>query len=79
MIDETYETAMSTTAERQAVVGLAGQAPASDWVIVTRGLKPGEKIVAGTYQAIRELKDGALVRQMQEPASTTTATATKKT
>ncbi len=39
MIDETYETAMSTTAERQAVVGLAGQAPASDWVIVTRGLK----------------------------------------
>ncbi len=39
MINETYETAMSTTAERQAVVGLAGQAPGSDWVIVTRGLK----------------------------------------
>ena len=39
VIDETYETAMSTTAERQAVVGLAGQAPDSDWVIVTRGLK----------------------------------------
>ena len=27
------------------------------------GLKEGEKIVGGTYQAIRELKDGALVRE----------------
>ena len=37
-VDETYHN-MSTTAERQAVVELAGQAPAEDWVIVTRGLK----------------------------------------
>jgi HlyD family secretion protein len=31
------------------------------------GLKEGEQIVAGTYQAIRELKDGALVRPPAEP------------
>jgi putative ABC transport system ATP-binding protein len=37
-VDETYHN-MSTTAERQAVVELSGQAPAEDWVIVTRGLK----------------------------------------
>ena len=36
-IDETVS--MSTTAERQVVVGEAGQAPTQDWVIVTRGLK----------------------------------------
>jgi len=30
---------------------------------VLTGLKEGEKIVAGTYQAIRELKDGALVKE----------------
>ena len=30
---------------------------------VLAGLKEGEKIVAGTYQAIRELKDGALVKE----------------
>jgi HlyD family secretion protein len=30
---------------------------------VLSGLKEGEKIVAGTYQAIRELKDGALVKE----------------
>ena len=27
------------------------------------GLKKGDRIVAGTYQAIRELKDGALIRE----------------
>jgi HlyD family secretion protein len=30
---------------------------------VLSGLKEGEKIVAGTYQAIRELKDAALVKE----------------
>jgi HlyD family secretion protein len=30
---------------------------------VLSGLKEGERIVAGTYQAIRELKDGALVKE----------------
>jgi HlyD family secretion protein len=30
---------------------------------VLSGLRAGERIVAGTYQAIRGLKDGALVRE----------------
>ena len=30
---------------------------------VVEGLKEGDRIVAGTYQAIRELKDGALVKE----------------
>ncbi len=60
---------------RPVKVGIAGE----KFFEVLEGLKPGEKIVAGTYQAIRELKDGALVRQLQEPASPTATTATKKT
>ena len=59
---------------RPVKVGIAGE----KFFEVLEGLQPGEKIVAGTYQAIRELKDGALVRQIQEPPTTTT-TATKKT
>ena len=42
MIDATeleIQAGMSTTAERQAVVSVTGQAPEKDWVIVTRGLK----------------------------------------
>jgi HlyD family secretion protein len=53
---------------RPVKVGIAGE----KFFEVLEGLKPGEKIVAGTYQAIRELKDGALVRQMVEPAGSTT-------
>jgi len=34
---------------------------------VLSGLKEGEKIVAGTYQAIRELKDGTLVKETKQP------------
>ena len=44
---------------RPVKVGIAGER----YFEVLTGLKPGEKIVAGTYQAIRELKDGALVRE----------------
>jgi HlyD family secretion protein len=40
-------------------VGIAGEKHFE----VLNGLKAGDKIVAGTYQAIRELKDGALVRE----------------
>ena len=44
-------------------VGIAGE----KYFEVVNGLKEGEQIVAGTYQAIRELKDGALVRPPAEP------------
>ena len=44
---------------RPVKVGIAGE----KYFEVQSGLKPGEKIVAGTYQAIRELKDGTLVRE----------------
>jgi HlyD family secretion protein len=43
---------------RPVKVGIAGERHFE----VLDGLKAGEKIVAGTYQAIRELKDGAIVR-----------------
>ena len=43
---------------RPVKVGIAGE---KHFEVMT-GLKAGEKIVAGTYQAIRELKDGTLVR-----------------
>lgn len=57
---------------RPVKVGIAGE----KFFEVLEGLQPGEKIVAGTYQAIRELRDGALVRQMEEPAATATTTKT---
>jgi HlyD family secretion protein len=49
---------------RPVKVGIAGE---KHFEIVS-GLKEGEKIVAGTYQAIRELKDGALVREQKVDA-----------
>jgi HlyD family secretion protein len=48
---------------RPVKVGIAGE----KYFEVVSGLKEGEKIVAGTYQAIRELKDGALVRNAEQP------------
>lgn len=39
---------------------------------VLSGLKAGDKIVAGSYQAIRELKDGATVRAIQDTKPQTT-------
>jgi HlyD family secretion protein len=44
---------------RPVKVGIAGER----YFEVLTGLKEGERIVGGTYQAIRELKDGALVRE----------------
>jgi HlyD family secretion protein len=44
---------------RPVKVGIAGE----KYFEVQSGLKAGEKIVAGTYQAIRELKDGATIRE----------------
>jgi HlyD family secretion protein len=52
---------------RPVKVGIAGDR----YFEVLSGLKAGEKIVGGTYQAIRELKDGALVKEA--PASTPAA------
>ncbi|MDB4888747.1 MAG: efflux transporter, family, subunit [Gemmatimonadetes bacterium] len=44
---------------RPVKVGIAGEKHFE----VLSGLKSGDRIVAGTYQAIRELKDGAMVRE----------------
>ena len=51
-------------------VGIAGE----KYFEVLSGLTGNEKIVGGTYQAIRELKDGTLVRETvaPKPAATTT-------
>jgi len=49
---------------RPVKVGIAGEKHFE----VTSGLKEGEKIVAGTYQAIRDLKDGTLVRETKVDA-----------
>lgn len=54
---------------RPVKVGIAGE---KHFEIVS-GLKAGEKIVAGTYQAIRELKDGALVRETKPDAKKPTS------
>ena len=44
---------------RPVKVGIAGD----EYFEVVDGLREGETIVAGTYQAIRDLKDGARVRR----------------
>ncbi|MEN9817619.1 MAG: hypothetical protein RLZ32_1499 [Gemmatimonadota bacterium] len=48
---------------RPVKVGVAGERHFE----VLDGLKEGERIVAGSYQAIRELKDGAAVREAADP------------
>jgi HlyD family secretion protein len=49
---------------RAVKVGIAGE---KDFEIID-GVKEGEKIVAGNYQAIRDLKDGAVVRETKPDA-----------
>ncbi len=49
---------------RPVKVGIAGEKHFE----ILDGLKDGEKIVAGTYQAIRDLKDGSLVREQKADA-----------
>ena len=44
---------------RPVKVGIAGE----KYFEVISGLKVGDRLVGGTYQAIRELKDGVLVRE----------------
>ena len=43
---------------RPVKVGIAGD----EYFEVLEGLKPGETIVSGSYQAIRDLQDGAKVK-----------------
>jgi HlyD family secretion protein len=52
---------------RPVKVGIAGEKHFE----VLSGLKKGERIVAGTYQAIRELKDGNLIREAPAPTTKT--------
>ena len=52
---------------RPVKVGIAGD----EYFEVTSGLKAGETIVAGPYQAIRDLKEGARVRPAKQPADST--------
>jgi HlyD family secretion protein len=58
---------------RPVKVGIAGERHFE----VLEGLKPGDNIVAGTYQAIRELKDGALVRTVKPEEKKASATEKK--
>jgi HlyD family secretion protein len=43
---------------RPVKVGIAGD----EYFEVLEGVKPGETIVSGTYQAIRDLKDSSRVK-----------------
>ena len=52
---------------RPVQVGIAGD----EYFEVLSGVKQGEQIVAGPYQAIRDLKDGSAVRAIKSPADTT--------
>ncbi|HEY2850081.1 MAG TPA: efflux RND transporter periplasmic adaptor subunit [Gemmatimonadaceae bacterium] len=58
---------------RPVKVGIAGE----KYFQVVSGLKDGDKIVGGTYQAIRDLKDGTLVRDMKPTDTTKTNGSTK--
>ena len=53
---------------RAVKVGIAGEKHFE----ILDGVKEGERIVAGTYQAIRELKDGTLVRETKPDAKKAT-------
>ena len=55
---------------RPVTVGIAGEKHFE----VISGLEEGERIVAGSYQAIRGLRDSTLVREAPAPATATTAT-----
>jgi HlyD family secretion protein len=58
-------TADNTVAFRPVKIGIAGD----EYFEVVDGLKEGEKIVSGSFQAIRELKEGALIREQAAPAA----------
>jgi HlyD family secretion protein len=51
---------------RAVKVGIAGE----KYFEILGGIKEHQKIVAGTYQAIRDLKDGNLVKPMKDTKKT---------
>jgi HlyD family secretion protein len=53
-----------TVTFRPVRVGVAG----AEHFEVLGGVRPGDTIVAGPYQAIRDLKDGAVVRAQKRAA-----------
>ena len=55
---------------RPVNVGIAGEKHFE----VISGLEPGDRIVAGSYQAIRGLRDGAVVREAPAPVTATATT-----
>ena len=48
--------------QRQLEVGIAGE----EYFEVLSGVRQGETIVSGSYQAIRDLKDSTLVREAKK-------------
>jgi HlyD family secretion protein len=52
----------NTVSFRPVKIGIAGD----EYFEVVDGLKAGEKIVSGSFQAIRELKDGGLIREQAQ-------------
>jgi len=60
----------NTVTFRAVRVGIAGEKHFE----VLSGLTGGERIVAGSYQAIRDLKEGQTVKEAQEPAAAGTKT-----
>jgi HlyD family secretion protein len=52
---------------RPVKVGIAGD----KYFEVESGLRENDRIVGGTYQAIRDLKDSALVRQAKTDSNST--------
>jgi HlyD family secretion protein len=57
---------------RPVQVGIAGD----EYFEVLGGVKEGDQIVGGPYQAIRDLKEGSPVRAMKAPADSTHRTST---
>ena len=64
------DTVAKTVRFRPVKVGITGD----EYFEVVSGVQEGETIVAGSYQAIRDLKTGERVRQTRNPAGDSAAT-----
>jgi HlyD family secretion protein len=58
---------------RPVKIGIAGE----EYFEVMSGVTDGERIVAGSYQAIRELKEGTAVREAKKVEKSATKTGAK--